>query len=139
MQPRLETIALWALKQIREVFIIFNYSSFILGVGYSQNSSVESCFRQVQSWLKLYLKTISEQFLYSVFLCYITLLCDFACLKRIKVQFESTVEALVSDHPRELKKVVATRTGRLREFDREIAQCRKNYLYVYTVFKLIFF
>ena len=38
-----------------------------------------------------------------------------------------TVEALVSDHPRELKKVVATRTGRLREFDREIAQCRKNY------------
>ena len=51
----------------------------------------------------------------------------------------NTVEALVSDHPRELKKVVATRTGRLREFDREIAQCRKNYLYVYTVFKLIFF
>ena len=51
----------------------------------------------------------------------------------------ATVEALVSDHPRELKKVVATRTGRLREFDREIAQCRKNYLYVYTVFKLIFF
>ena len=44
-----------------------------------------------------------------------------------------TVEALVSDHPRGLKKVVATRTGRLREFDREIAQCRKNYLYVYTL------
>ena len=53
-----------------------------------------------------------------------------ACVYVITILFAyykntNTVEALVSDHPRELKKVVATRTGRLREFDREIAQCRR--------------